>query len=350
MGASLLVKLGICGHFGNGKNLNNGQTIKTRTLTSELQKIYGNGNILKVDTHGWKNNPLILIKNCIHLLKESENIIILPAQNGVKVFIPLFFLFNFIFKRNLHYIVIGGWLPEILQRNTILKNIVSRYDGIYVETYTMIESLKKLGLDNVRYLPNFKRITILKKEELVYRTNRPYKLCTFSRVMEEKGIEDAINAVTYINEVVGETIYKLDIYGQIEPTYKERFKQLIEKAPEYISYKGVVDFNNSVNILKNYFALLFPTYYKGEGFAGTVLDAFSAGVPVIATNWRYNGEIISHMHEGVIYDYKEKKKLQDILYNIYQNPDYINDMKINCLKKAEKFSPDVVMRLFSKYL
>ncbi|MFR3494185.1 MAG: glycosyltransferase [Blautia sp.] len=57
-------------------------------------------------------------------------------------------------------------------------------------------------------------------------------------------------------------------------------------SPQYIRYKGMVPFNQSTEVLKNYDALLFPTYYEGEGFAGTIIDAFAAGLPVIASDWK----------------------------------------------------------------
>lgn len=62
----------------------------------------------------------------------------------------------------------------------------------------------------------------------------------------------------------------------------------------------MVPFNQSTEVLKNYDALLFPTYYEGEGFAGTIIDAFAAGLPVIASDWKYNSEIIKQGITGVI--------------------------------------------------
>ena len=41
---------------------------------------------------------------------------------------------------------------------------------------------------------------------------KPLPLCTFSRVMKEKGIEDAVYAVRTVNEHFGRTVYTLDIY------------------------------------------------------------------------------------------------------------------------------------------
>ena len=53
---------------------------------------------------------------------KCEHVVILPAQNGVKVFIPLFvFLKNF--RKKLHYIVIGGWLPNFIEKKKFLKGL-----------------------------------------------------------------------------------------------------------------------------------------------------------------------------------------------------------------------------------
>ena len=50
---------------------------------------------------------------------------------------------------------------------------------------------------------------------------------------------------------------------------------LRKKFPDYISYCGLISFEKSVETLKEYFALLLPTYYEGEGFAGTLIGAYS---------------------------------------------------------------------------
>lgn len=339
-----MYRVGICGHFGYKKELLNGQTIKTKILYQELKKYFGEHAVKIVDTHGWKRNPIAILIKMIILVKNCKNIIILPAQNGLKVIAPLFFLLNKIFNKNIHYVVIGGWLPDFLNNNHKMKIVLRQFKGIYVETNSMKKMLEKMGLSNVYYLPNFKRLKILDEDELNIVFEEPYKLCTFSRVLKEKGIEDAIESVKAVNELYGRIVYTLDIYGQIDGNYKDRFKELEKNFPSYISYKGTVDYENSVNVLKNYFALLFPTYYEGEGFAGTIIDAYAAGVPVIATDWKYNKEIIKDKQDGLLYDYKNKNKLKEILTNIIKNPNSIVEMKNNCLKRAKEFTPEVALK------
>jgi glycosyltransferase involved in cell wall biosynthesis len=345
-----MYKVGVCGHFGGNKTLLNGQTVKTKILTEELKGEFGSEEVQTVDTHGWKSNPFKLLKKCYSLVKQNENVIILPAHNGIKVFAPLFLLLNKIFQRKLHYVVIGGWLPELLESNSKLRKQICNFDGVYVETQIMAQKLRKLGLNNVRYLPNFKRLAILEENSLVYPKKQPYRLCTFSRVMKEKGIEDAIEAVRFVNTHLNKEAFVLDIYGQIEDGYEEEFKKLQKTFPEYVKYKGVVDFNQSVDVLKNYFSLLFPTYYQGEGFAGTILDAFASGVPVIATDWKYNSEVIHNNSDGLIYEVDNATQLRNILYEIQENPNEFIAMKKNCLKRAEEFLPEKVIKDFVKYL
>lgn len=47
-----MIKLGICGHFGIGLNLLNGQTIKTKIVANEFRKQLGEEQVDIVDTHG----------------------------------------------------------------------------------------------------------------------------------------------------------------------------------------------------------------------------------------------------------------------------------------------------------
>lgn len=344
-----MYKIGICGHFGEGKKLLNGQTVKTKILSDELKKVYGNENIKIVDTHNWISNPFKLLISCYKLINKCENIIILPAHNGVKMFLPLFAIFNLMFKKKLHYIVIGGWLPEFLSNNSWLKRYAYKFDGIFVETYIMKKKLEEIGLKNVRYLPNFKRLNIIEEENLIYPFEKPFKVCTFSRVMKEKGIELAIEAVTNVNSFYGKEIFQLDIYGQVDEGYKIEFQKIMEKSPNYIKYKGSISYDEVVNVLKNYYLLIFPTYYEGEGFAGTFIDAFSAGVPIIASDWRYNSEILDDGKTGSIFKSNDIKSLINTLIKYANNPEETIEMKSLCLKEANKYRPEIAINSLTQF-
>ena len=343
-----MVKTGICGHFGFNHNCLDGQTIKTKIITRELQKEFGNNEVKRVDTYGGKKRVIPIVFNLIKLIMQCKNVIILPAHNSLRIFAPLLTFVNYFYNRKLHYVVIGGWLPEFVSTRKWLKNALMNFDAIYVETNTMKNKLEAMGFNNVIVMPNCKELNILEPEELVYAKNEPYKLCTFSRVMKEKGIEDAVDAVIAVNEEMGRIVYTLDIYGQIDSNQVEWFKKLEKRFPTYIKYEGLVDFDKTTQVLKDYFMLLFPTYYEGEGFAGTLIDAMAAGIPVIASDWRYNTEIVNEK-TGYVYPVHDNHALVDTLIGVGNNPDLLLSKKSGCLKEAEKYRPEnVIQRLTSK--
>ncbi len=337
-------ELSVIGHLGFGENLLNGQTVKTKIITNELCRVYGQSEVLQFDTHGGKKTLLKAPFYVWKTLQKSKNVIIMPAHNGLRVFGRLLPIFRRFFKnRKIHYVVIGGWLPQMLESKKSLAKELKKFDGIYVETNTMKNALEAQGFQNVVVMPNCKKLHILSEDELVYQISEPYKVCTFSRVTKEKGIEDAINAIKAVNEKFGRTVYELDIYGQVDAGQTEWFETVKKTFPPFVKYQGIVPFDQSVEVLKNYFALLFPTHFFTEGIPGTVIDAYAAGVPVISSMWESFADVIDDQITGIGYTFGSVNELTDLLSRISEKPQMILDLKKACITKAEKFTPEKVI-------
>ncbi|MBQ0111150.1 MAG: glycosyltransferase, partial [Oscillospiraceae bacterium] len=112
----------------------------------------------------------------------------------------------------------------------------------------------------------------------------------------------------------------------------------------------VIPFDKSVELLKTYYALLFPTYYDGEGFAGTLIDAMASGVPVVASDWKYNSEIIENRQTGAIFATQNQKEFIDTLDWVYKNTDEWNSYKINCIKRAKNYLPEIAVKVLTERL
>jgi len=331
-------KVAICGHFGLGKTLLNGQTVKTKIVTEALEEQLGSSQIKKIDTHGGKLQVIRSVLSAVGAMFTCRNLVILPAHNGVRVFGPVLALMRGITKCKLHYAVIGGWLPEMLKSKPSLARALKRFDGIYVETSTLQRRMEGMGFRNIFILPNCKNLNILTPEELVYSRTEPFHLCTFSRVLEEKGIEDAADAVKKINENCGRAAYVLDIYGPVDPAYEERFSALCKSWPDTIRYRGCVDFDKSVGVLKEYFLLLFPTRFFTEGIPGTIIDAYAAGVPVVSAEWESCRDIVD-TQTGFIYPFGDKDALRRQLEQLMAAPEIVSAKKTACLKRAADYLP-----------
>lgn len=343
-------KVCIIGHYGFGKEMLDGQTVKTKTVSTELERQFGEDQIVKIDTHGGvRVLPRVMLQAYMGF-RYCENVIIFPAQNGIRVFVPLCDILNRLFRRKLHYVVIGGWLNELLKEHSRIKEMLKQFTGIYVETNTMKQALQTSGLSNVVMMPNFKDIRVLSESELVYSKGEPYRLCTFSRVTPKKGIEDACAAVISTNNSVGRTVFTLDIYGQIDEAETAWFNLLKNRFPAYIRYMGTVPYDKSVDVLKHYYALLFPTRYYTEGIPGTIIDAYAAGIPVISSRWESFSDIVTENIVGVGYTFGNVQNLTRVLAGVAESPELLSAMKPACIKKASCYTQDEVIKILLSYL
>ena len=342
-----LFKATIIGHYGGGLEYFDGQTIKTKNLTDVLVQLFGKESIKTIDTHGGFRKILQVIIQTGKAIKESYNVIMLPAHNGVVVLSPIMVFFKKLYpSHKIHYVVIGGWLPKILRKRILLRKCLKGFDGIYVETSTMKESIEKFGLKNVQILPNFKVLKRNKEEDktLQKELTEPYKLCTFSRVIKAKGIEEAVNAVNKINEFFNRDVFRLDIYGSIDDSESKWFEELKGRFGNNIKYKGVVLSQQSSLVLNQYFALLFPTRFYTEGIPGTIIDAYAVGVPVISSRWESFNDVVDDGITGIGYDFNSNEGLYDVLLNVANDPNLINSLRNNCYNKYYLYTPEHALK------
>lgn len=334
----------VLGHFAFGKTALNGQTVKTKILCDALRAHLGEDEVLAIDTAGGAKALLRAPFQVLAALKKSKNVLMLPAHNGLRVFGRLLPFFRPLFRRRrLYYVVIGGWLPQFLEGRPGLSRALRRFDGIYVETNTMKRALEEEGFDNILVLPNCKDLRILREDELVFATGEPYRLCTFSRVNEKKGIGDAVAAVRTINETYGRTVYSLDIYGAIDAGEEAWFAALQKEFPDYVRYGGAVPYDQSVETLKDYFALLFPTKYDTEGIPGTILDAYAAGVPVISARWESFSDVVDEGETGLGYAFGDAAALTATLAEVAEAPEHLSALKPACLAKSGMYTPEATI-------
>ncbi len=332
----------LCGYFAFGIDDYGGQPVKSRELFWLLQNYYGKENVYFLETMGWKKRPVRLFFDFFKKARKSEHIIMLPAHNGLKVFSKLLCIAKSMMNKKIYYSVIGGWLGEKVRGNLGLKKNLQKFNGIWVETTSMLKDLNSQGLENVTVVPNFKSLTAV--SELKTKFECPLPVCTFSRIMEEKGTEDAINAVIAVNTKAKKTIYSLDLYGQIYEPYRARFEELRNTFPDYINYKGIVPADKSVETIKNYYALLFPTHFYTEGIPGTLIDALFAGVPVITSRWVNCDDIFEDGITGWGYEFGKWEKLEQCLEKAYEHQEIFISMRRNCTKVSEMYQPEVVAK------
>jgi hypothetical protein len=328
----------VIGKFAIKKNIVDGQTVKSKTIYDSLTERYGRANISKIDTYGWKKRPIRIFLLCIIGVIFHKDTIIMPASNGIKIFGRILYFAKYFIpgKRRIHYVVVGSWLYDLLQKNKRLIKVLKRFDNIFVETNLLKQNLELIGFHNVSIVYNYKKIKIITPTNIkTFRKKHILQLCIFSRVNREKGIEDAVLALSSINK--NQIRIKLDIYGPINPNFSDRFKELLSNNKEYVAYKGVVNPSESTRYISRYDALLFPTKYYTEGIPGTIIDAFASGVPVVASRWQNYTDIIKEGKNGITFEFGIVEDLISKLSYIYNKQYILDDMSECCIESAKQY-------------
>lgn len=150
------MKYFVLGYFGYKTNQLDGQTVKTRDLYRLLEKYIGIGKVDYFDTQNFqydKTSVWVLLKKLVC----SKYVFYLPAHNNLKYIFPIIFVLSKIFRFEILYFVVGGWLVEYLSAKPMHRWMLKRIKGIFTETRLMKESLEsKYAFDNIVKFPNFR--------------------------------------------------------------------------------------------------------------------------------------------------------------------------------------------------
>lgn len=325
-----------------------GQPVKSRELYQALRTYCGNNKVTYVEMLDWKKHPIKIVCSICKQACQSGRVIMLPAYRGLKILAVLLPLLKKIYHTRIYYSVIGGWLHNETRNNPILLKNLLKFDGIWVETSTMKKNLNFQGFNNVVIVPNFKRFKMengcLKEKDS---SDRTIRLIVFSRIIKQKGIEDAINAVNLINKKNKNKVFELDIYGPLDSQYCNEFSQLVDIS-DFVYYKGCAKPEDANMILREYDALLFPTLFYTEGIPGTIIDAYAAGIPVISSRWESFNDIIDEGITGYGYKFGDFQELVKLLEHISLNSYLLSSIRSNCLNKSYYFSEEYALSVIEK--
>lgn len=334
-------RIGIIGHFGGNETFLDGQTVKTKILYEELAAA-GYSDIFCVDTYYNQKNKIKLLWDSFRCILACKVIIILLSKNGMRIYFPMMYYAKKLLNKRVYHDVIGGNLSSHVNEYPKYVKYLNAFDGNWVEFSKMKIQLEEQGIHNCVVIPNFKR---LKTNEAKVDLDESAKtsFCMFSRVTEAKGISEAIQTICQYNREHKQQV-ALNIWGPVDEKYKEEFEKLLNDAGDCVVYKGCVNYSESVKNLTNHLALLFPTHWDGEGFPGTIVDAYAAGVPVIASDWNANAELVDNFQTGWVYSNHEIKNLYESIVWALENKEKMLAMRVNCQKKALQYTPEVCMK------
>ncbi len=340
-------KITIIGCYAQGISDHGGQPVKTRIIVDELRQKIGISKIKLIDTYMWRKRPIRFLLSVISSFVKSKKTIIMPASNGIKIFTVIFYYLSKVFRdKDLYYIVIGGWLPELLNSNKSLQKKMNVYNNIMVETKSMKNDLERAGIINVVELVNIVSAKHVESVAHKKEVSNPVKLVFFSRIVEKKGIFEAIDAIKEINQKQKTTRFVLDIYGKVYEEASDRFNQEMSNSHDDINYKGFVDPDGAISLLSKYDFQIFPTKFKTEGIPGSIIYSFFAGTPIICSRWDSCFDIVDENRTGFTYTFNSYQKLVSTLNELLEKDYDYSRMSKNCILESTKYeSTNVIDKL-----
>ena len=329
------------GNFGDGTIISNGQTSKTNNVFKIVSERFDNTIFCKYNTNSFKKNPIwnyFLLKKAI---SNSFCIIIFPGSlSSLRVFKIAFG------KKTapILYPVVGGWLADKVSGRKPLIKFLKKMYRIYPETQGLKKKLSLFDINNTIVCPTFSLRRSLSFESVIdtYKKNKIhniFRFVYFGRITESKGIYLAIDSINELNRKMNCNCF-LDFYGKLQD--KEDLSRFFNNLNENIRYHGVIN-DEDVTKLCEYDFFLFPTFYDGEGIPACCVESLMFGTPVIASDWKYNKEIIIDGYNGFIFSL-EKNDLSDIILKaIHAN---IPLLKKNSYEDSKRFKVDNAFKPF----
>ena len=332
-------KVILIGAIEEGKVATNGESRKNQLFLERFRVLFD--EVVAIDTINWRKRPWIIFDILWTLVIHREAKIIVSASS-----LSANALFNFIFffssRKDIYYWVVGGALVKFIKQGKCNLKALKKLRKIIVQGETMVRKLNELGLNNAVYVPNSKPIySILRKKR---NTLDFIKFVFLSRVHPDKGIPEIMEACEILNNKGFHKQYCVDFYGAIEDDYKDVFLESVTKY-DNVRYNGVLNLTDisGYEKLADYDVMLFPTYWDGEGFPGVVLDAYMAGLPIIATDWNLNKEVITDEKTGYLIPIHDSKVLADKMQHILDKKCDIEKMRNDCQEYVKQFDYRTVL-------
>lgn len=306
----------------------NGEKMKNQLFLKRLGDVCD--KVIPIDTRDWRKRPwcLVYMLLCLLFCRNSKVIISSCDVSASKV---IKFLYYFRVQKDVYFWVVGGGFHHLVADGTLDVKYYHFLKKILVQSPEMQVSLENSGLTNVLFVPNSKPVYMI-EPALVEKTIR---FVFLSRVEPTKGCDFILNCVKRLNEEGLEDRFNVTFYGTVDPVYEARFKQEVELLPN-VSYKGLLNLTSKegYEVLSKHDVFLFPTFYENEGFPGVVVDAYIAGLPIIATDWHFNAQFVKDGNTGVIIPAKVEQPLYEQMKAFIRGEYDIEKLKRQCLAEA----------------
>ena len=90
-------------------------------------------------------------------------------------------------------------------------------------------------------------------------------------------------------------------------------------------------------VLSEHDLLVYPSYYRSEGYPGAVLEAFQCGLPVIAAKWGGVAELVEHEESGLLVEPRSAAEVESAIKRLLDDPELYRRLCEGARRRGNQF-------------
>jgi glycosyltransferase involved in cell wall biosynthesis len=291
-----------------------GATVSLNYLVEYLKKHKFFYQLL--DTQRFKNpfrmllNPIYVLTVFLLKIPFVDVVFVNVSQGGTRTIAPIFYFLSKVFGKKFVFRPFGGAMQDHYEQYAnwqkwLFEKTLLQSDIFFLQTRELVDFFKPKG-KHVLQLATSRN----QPSKQYLRPHRPFqkRFVFLGHVNEYKGLDVILEAIQALD-----TSYTIDIYGPIQ---EGKYRSIFAKSD---NYKGVLSKENVLPTLREYDVLILPTFYRGEGYPGAIIEAYSIGLPVISTQWRAIPEIVENEVTGRLISPKSVDELVGAILSFEEN-------------------------------
>ncbi len=247
-----------------------------------------------------------------------------------------------------------GYFPDPILENNLGSFIIKSdaYDMLILGSSHYMDTARALGARSEKL-----RLSYLAPDVMSFEVDSEVTIDTFfskstpihpyillpSRITEQKGIIEAIEALSIINSKAGKD-YKLLLTGMASP-YDVAYADMVWKKADELEVRDYlltpekqIDRDNLAAFFKGAELVVVPSWYEGLGLAA--IEAQYLGAPLAVSDTTGLNEIVENGKNGLTFKPRDSVSMANTMLNILERKVDIPKMTEEAKKTVQKFSLD----------
>ncbi len=225
--------------------------------------------------------------------------------------------------------VFGGDLDKVVKQQQhwvrkMMLSVLFRFDAVLLQTRYLVKRFEG-NKSSIHWFPTTRSF----KAEQATASVECRRFLYLGQLRREKGIPEIIAAAHKLKE--GSSI---TVCGPLVNSY-DPVTDIVAAGIEYLEPVSSVDVGE---LLCAFDALLFPSYYPGEGYPGVIIEALQSGLPVITTHWKSLPEIIVHGENGMLIEPNNSGALVRAMEQMQMDPTYYRSLCKGAVASGKQFN------------